>query len=37
VASALHTNFYEDNMPPDHVLANAEVIMEFVARLKSLL
>ncbi len=37
VASALHTNFYEDHMPPDHVLSNAEIVKEFVAKLKSLL
>jgi hypothetical protein len=37
VASALQTNFYEDHMPSDHVVKNAETVKEFVAKVKSLL
>ncbi len=37
IASALHTNFYEDHMPPDHVRADAEVLKELVGKSKSLL
>ena len=37
ISSALHTNFYEDHMPPDHVKADAEVVKDFVGKLKSLL
>lgn len=37
VASALHTNFYEDHMPADIVKASAEEIKELVRKLKSVL
>lgn len=37
VASALHTNFYENHMPPDHVRTDANVVREFVGNLKTLI
>ena len=35
VASALHTNFYENHMPANHVKANAEFVEEFDKKLTS--
>ena len=35
IASALHTNFYENHMPPDHVKADAEIVKDLVGKLKA--
>ena len=37
IASALHTNFYENHMPHDHVKADAEIVKDLVGKSKSLL
>ncbi len=37
IASALHTNFYEDHMPADHVKADTEVVKDLAGKLKTLL
>lgn len=36
-ASNLHVNFYEDYMPPEHVLIGEKIVKEFVKRIKTLL
>jgi len=36
-ANSLHVNFYEDHLPPEHVLRGEKIVKEFVKRLKSLL
>jgi len=37
IASNLHVNFYEDYLPPEHVLRSEKVVKEFVKRLRTLL
>lgn len=37
LGNALHTNFYEDWMPPDHVEIYADVVRNFVEDLRTLL
>lgn len=37
IASNLHVNFYEDYMPPEHVLRGEKIVKEFVKRLRTLL
>lgn len=37
IASSLHVNFYEDHMPPEHVLRGEKIVKEFVKQLKTLL
>lgn len=37
LGNALHMNFYEDWLPPDHVELYANVIREFIERLQTLL
>jgi len=37
LANALHANFYEDWLPPDHVESHAVVVREFIERLQTLL
>lgn len=36
VANSLHLNFYEDHLPEDQVLKNAEIIRSFVKSLRGL-
>jgi len=36
VANSLHLNFYEDHLPEDQVLRNAETIRSFVKSLRGL-
>lgn len=37
IANSLHMNFYEDHLPPEHVIRGEKVVKEFVKRLKTLL
>ncbi len=37
LGNTLHTNFYEDWLPPDHVELYANVVREFIERLRTLL
>jgi len=37
VANSLHMNFYEDHLPKDHVLKAAEIVKDFVQRLRTLI
>jgi hypothetical protein len=36
-ANSLHVNFYEDHLPPEHVLRGEKIVKDFVKRLKTLL
>lgn len=37
IASALHTNFYEDHLEPNQVKVGSEIVKDMIAKLKSLL